>query len=210
MTIYPSLNKSPKKNLHKIVDTTVKESLTLINSYSKQVTFVTFSPNGLILASLLDKSILKLWDLKTSEHYTLLDRHDSYLTMLDNVAFSPDGLLIAAAMMFDRVAIWDMQTRERLRLLSGEANVVAFSPDGLLLASAGKGDIMLRDVKTGELVRTLVGHSSTMNHICFCFSPDGCMLASASDKTVKLWDVGTGVVSTILCKFFFGDLFKEG
>jgi WD40 repeat protein len=69
---------------------------------------------------------------------------------------------------------------------------VAFSPDGRLIASGSKDKtIKLWDVKTGEEIRTLKGHSSWVNSVTF--SPDGRLIASGSeDKTIKLWDVKTG------------------
>jgi WD40 repeat protein len=66
---------------------------------------------------------------------------------------------------------------------------VAFAPDGRLLAS-GSSDktIRLRDVQTGDLLRTLEGHTSRVNIVAF--SPDGRLLASGSgDNTVRLWGV---------------------
>ena len=45
--------------------------------------------------------------------------------------------------------------------------------------------------RSGELVRTLSGHTSWVWSVAF--SPDGMWLASGSgDQTVKLWDVASG------------------
>ena len=64
---------------------------------------------------------------------------------------------------------------------------VAFSPDGLTLAS-GDDTVRLWNSVTGEHLRTLEGHSESVNSIAF--SPDGLTLASGSDDgTVLLWDL---------------------
>ena len=68
---------------------------------------------------------------------------------------------------------------------------VSFSPDGQTLASAGSGDIRLWDVSTGDIIRTLTGHTRPVASVSF--SPDDQTLASGSDDaTVRLWDVSTG------------------
>jgi predicted NACHT family NTPase len=72
---------------------------------------------------------------------------------------------------------------------------VAISPDGRTLASgSGEKDktIKLWDVSTGELIRTLEGHTHWVSSVAF--SPDGQVLASGSgDTIIRLWNVETGV-----------------
>ncbi|MDR3621740.1 MAG: M56 family metallopeptidase [Paludisphaera borealis] len=69
---------------------------------------------------------------------------------------------------------------------------MAYSADGSLLATAGEGPlIVLRDVRTGQVVNRLSGHADAVS--CLAFSADGKTLASGGyDATVRLWDVADG------------------
>ncbi len=67
---------------------------------------------------------------------------------------------------------------------------MVYSPDGRYLAS-GSSDktIKIWEVATGKVLRTLTGHSHSVNSVVY--SPDGRYLASGSgDKTIKIWRVG--------------------
>ena len=66
---------------------------------------------------------------------------------------------------------------------------VAYSPNGQQLASASYDKtIKIWDVNSGQLLKTLTGHSSLVFSIAY--SPNGKQLASASlDNTIILWDL---------------------
>ena len=81
---------------------------------------------------------------------------------------------------------------------TNEVWAVATSPTSQLVASAdADGTIQLRQLQTGELVRSLEGHSDVVRSLAF--SQDGSMLVSGGgDKTIKIWDVATGALMRTL------------
>ena len=92
-----------------------------------------------------------------------------------------------------------METGQQLKMLEGNSPI-AFSPDGKTLVSVYLFDIQLWDVKTGEITKTLEGHTVKINSIAF--SPDGKTLASGSCQEknedydcvkgdIKLWNLET-------------------
>ncbi|MCO6459653.1 MAG: protein kinase [Pirellulaceae bacterium] len=117
-----------------------------------------------------------------------------------HVAYSPDGTLIAAATNNGQVQLWDAATRQLRRELRHGVLVscLAFSPDGTQLASSGASaprrdaaDVKVWSVATGELVRTLQGHTDWIYGVEF--DPLGRWLATCGgDETIRLWDAGSG------------------
>jgi WD40 repeat protein len=95
---------------------------------------------------------------------------------------------------------------------------IAFSPDGRQVAtlSYGDGAVMVWEVRTGRLLRTLTGLSPTPYSIAW--SPDGARIAGGDGQRVILWDarngqkLGENVHKSLLSDLAFtaGGLFANG
>jgi len=112
-------------------------------------------------------------------------------------------LLIAVAPRFAPSA--GAAAPPELVVQAGHANTaasVACSPDGRTVASGSPdGTVMLWEVQTGALKRTLRGHGSGFGPAVnvVAYSPDGSTLASGGeDHTVRLWDPATGALRRVL------------
>lgn len=119
------------------------------------------------------------------------------VTALD---FSPDGRSLAVGSgppsRSGQVVVFDVQNGRPVRdfgdVHSDTVLGLTFSPDGRILASsAADKTIRLLDLRRGELIRSLEGH--THHVLSIAWQDDGQTIASASaDQTVKLWNVETG------------------
>ena len=69
---------------------------------------------------------------------------------------------------------------------------VAFSNDGKYLATGHvDGIIRLWDLSNSQQIKTLKGHTSGVNSVCF--NPhDETIVSSSDDKTVRIWNINTG------------------
>ncbi len=118
------------------------------------------------------------------------------------VSFSPDGEFIASGggganryLYVHRVSngerIWDNYT-------GSYVSDVKYSPDGQIVASSGSDNkIKLWDAQTGDLIRTLSGHTNDVS--CIAFSADSQIIASGTggydaseESNIKLWQVSDG------------------
>jgi len=95
------------------------------------------------------------------------------------------------------VFVWDIASGTSTKLFSPQ------SGSGLLFAAAHSGDeksivlcqgsqtVFLRDLKTGQLVKTFDGHEGAVLDVAF--SPDSrFLLTGSADKTARLWEIENG------------------
>ncbi len=157
-----------------------------------------FSPDSRWLVSGTSNGEIQMWDVATGE--ALVAFAKSKALRARALAFSPDGALLAAGTR-GHIHLWEVDTANKLPAISighrrdgpstGSAELLellVFSPDGEVLVSGFyTGTIQLWDVKTGEKIAVLDGHTKGVNTLAF--SPDGTMLVSAAtDGTILLWD----------------------
>lgn len=110
-----------------------------------------------------------------------------------SVSFSPDGKTVASGSVDKTIKFW--HETELLKTIFDEQGVwcVRYSSvdNNLLVSSSLDSTIKFWKVDTGELLRTISGHSKIVFDMSF--SSDGQKIATASwDGTIKIWDVMTG------------------
>lgn len=157
------------------------------NTEENLTNFVTFSPNGRLLATDLGSPNVYLWDSYVRKDVLTMVGHQNEVVA---GAFSPDGKLLATASLDTTVRLWRVETGEPFAVLHGHTAPVrslAFNKDGTVLLSGGDDyTIKLWYVPMPQEIHTLRGHTNSVRSLAL--SPDNNVLVSAStDGTIRLW-----------------------
>jgi len=162
--------------------------------HTGEVSSVTFSPNGKLLASCAnegDDSIL-IWNAHTGNLLRAITEDVDIVS----IAFSPDSSTLASATLQGDIRLWDVVTAKLLRTCETEnwmyeCNSMEFSPDGRTLAGGFDGGVVcIWDAATGKVKKT-IEHEDVV--VSISYSPDGSVLASAMENgIIQFWDVSTG------------------
>ncbi|MCD4656486.1 MAG: WD40 repeat domain-containing protein [Planctomycetes bacterium] len=188
----------------------VKE-ICVLCGHKKAVQSVCFSPDGKLLASCSQETII-LWDLIDVHNVKKVCVLSESENSANSVCFSPDGKTLASSSA-SGIKLWDINDMNNLKeprrfCVNNLFRCVCFSPDGKILASGSYRGIHLWDISDINEVKvpfTLDQNRDVYSAVySVSFSPDGKILASASGRNtgkedndgdtiyegeIKFWDV---------------------
>ena len=182
----------------KSIPTLSEQSVNTFIGHTNAVNHLTYSPDGMVIASASEDNKIRIWDAKSGKTIKILSGHTS---AVNSISFSPSGKIIASGSSDSTVRLWNSESGALIRTINTQATIIsslAFSPDGMSIAVATyDNSIQIWNVQSGESINLLMGHSDFVNSVVF--SPKGEVLASgSSDKTVRLWDVRSGKTIVVL------------
>ena len=173
-----------------------KHNVGTLVGHSQEVCGLSWSPDGMVLASGANDNTLRLWDCTTlsnsTPRYTLTD-HQAAVKAL---AWSPHerNLLASGGGTADRtIKFWNTQTGALLNSIETGSQVCAlqWNPhEKEILSSHGfaRNQLSLWKYPMMSKIKDLEGHTSRVIHLAT--SPDGCSVVSAAaDETLRFWDV---------------------
>jgi WD40 repeat protein len=160
---------------------------------NEEVTALSFSSDGTMLAVGFELGGIDLWDVAEHRLIQHLDEHRRQITAL---AFSASGKYLASGSMEGELKIWTLNSSGPARTLSGHTSAVQcirFSPkegDDLLASGATDNHVIVWRASSGERLHVLEGHTAPVNAVTF--SPDGSdLVTGGEDATVRFWNLTT-------------------
>jgi eukaryotic-like serine/threonine-protein kinase len=175
-------------------DVASRVKLAALVGHSSSAGWMSFSPDGRLLATPHGNGTVILWDVRTRAMVGELTGHRG---LVISAKFSPDGELLATGGLDGSVCLWRAATRQLVGVLGvhkGPVYSIAFSPRGDRLVS-GSMDHTARlwDVHAQRAIATFLGHLSRIFSVSF--GPDGKTVATGSlDGTLKIWDASDTAV----------------
>lgn len=153
----------------------------------KNVVELAWSPDGKMLAASYKDRVVRVWNTRDLETWTLHRELKGHSSWVHGVSWSYDGRYLASAGEDETVRVWDVAERRQIQELDhdGRVSVVAWSPANYTLAT-GSDDRLARiwDGTTANLQyqRPLSGYVRAL-----AWTPDGGRLIAADLSGQVIW-----------------------
>jgi WD40 repeat protein len=182
-----------------------RQKLYSIKAHEGWVVALTFSPDGVELASgehnFHGDNSMHRWRLDRIFRPVQTQRFDKWIT---DLAYSRDGRRLGCALYSEEIIVYYLGSKDVRKFHVGEgehSECLAFTPDGKSLL-AGAGDVYSAaytycwDVESGQLKWILPGHNFLVNDLIIF--QNGKRLLTAGDSTIRLWDLERAASGIIL------------
>jgi WD40 repeat protein len=155
---------------------------------------VSWSPDGLMMASGSCDHTVALWETSTGERVHKMEGHTDWVRC---VSFSPHGDQIASSSVDKTVIIWDFESLDNIAVLkghggsscSGDVYAVKWSKAGDKLASCASDKVVIIwDVASWDQIQALKGHSDSVRDLVWS---DDSLISCSFDQSIILWDTVT-------------------
>lgn len=151
----------------------------------------TFTKDSRTLATIDASGTIKTWDIATGQ--TLMTSASTQAS-LNAINYTADDKFIISAGQYAGARILNAADGAQVRSI-GTTNYSNYDPsfvagDGSFFVNGSGTNVLIRDVATGNTLKTLSGHTSgVINAIC---SPDSkSAISSSGDLTLRIWNVAT-------------------
>ncbi len=170
-----------------------------LEGHTGDINSVAFSVDGRYVVTASVDGTARVWDAASGASHGELRGHSG---SVNSASFSPDGKFIVTAGYDATVRVWDAARFVQVSTIGGTypkpVLSAEYSPDGRFIVAASGEDAWICDPNSGNVIKTLDGHTSQVNSASF--SPDSRLIVTASaDNTARIWNAETGEsIATLL------------